>query len=171
MKFVDVALLAVLLTASLSSPATSGLTPCDGASLRVSASDRVGALGHDGVNLILHNKGTQACTMRGYVRIQAEVNGKPLKLHITHSGGMLINPGQHNLPPVQTVTLQPGRDAYVAIEWHEAGGDPCPTITKLHITPPGGRTAATVATGSFLYVCEGVMDMTPVAPRLLLKYG
>ncbi len=144
--------------------------PCDGDSLSISTADRDAAAGNDGVDLILQNKGTYACTMRGYADIQARRNGKPLKIRVTHNGGMLVHPGRANWPSVQTVTLAPGRDAYIAIQWGQGGGyTPCPTITQLLITPPNGRTPSTVATVSFLYVCYGHIDETPVAATPILQ--
>jgi Protein of unknown function (DUF4232) len=151
----------------VSSPASPSpqVTTCDGGSLQVRFADQVGAAGTEGGDIVLHNGGTATCTMEGYMSLQGLDNAQPVHIDVTHTGqGTLLNNNNGHLPPVQLITLEPGHDAYVAIQYSvvNRGPSPCASVTALLVTPPNSTRYATMAAPSPLTLCGG-LDEAPVS--------
>jgi hypothetical protein len=161
-------------TASATAAATAtnqaGPPPCDGSMLTARFTDLSGAAGTEGGDIVLHNRGAVACTMQGYTNIQGVSDGKVVQLGVTHSaGGSVLNNNNGTLPTVKLLTLQPGQDAYVAVEYSgvTTGPTACPSFTTLLITPPQSQQAVTMAPSPIM-LCGGYgasvwIDEAPVS--------
>jgi len=164
-------------TAAPTPSTAAGLTPCEGATLTGQFTDESGAAGTAGADIVLHNSGSVACTMEGYTDIQGLAGGQPVQLGVTHSvGGTVLNNNNGTLPAVTLVTLQPGADAYVAIEHSDVNSGPtmCPSYTALLVTPPQGHTAVHVAVPGSILLCGGYgasiwIDEAPVSTTAYFK--
>lgn len=147
-----------------------GIAPCDGDALSANFANYTGAAGTLGGDIVLHNSGAVPCTLNGYANLQGYANGQTTQLGVTHSaGGTLLNNNNGTLPTVQLVTLQPGQDAYVAVEYSDvpSSSAPCPSYTTLLITPPEGQHAVTMTPHPFM-LCGGFgaaiwIDEAPVS--------
>ena len=144
---------------------TPQVAACDGGSLQVRLTDQVGAAGTEGGDIVLHNGGTATCTMEGYVSLQGLDNAQPVHIDVTHTGqGTLLNNNNGHLPSVQLITLEPGHDAYVAIQYSVVNSGPssCASVTALLVTPPLSTRYATMAPPSPLTLCGGI-DEAPIS--------
>ncbi len=141
------------------------VTTCDGGSLQARFTDQVGAAGTEGGDIVLHNGGTVTCTTEGYASLQGLDNAQPVHIDVTHTGqGTLLNNNNGKLPTVQLITLAPGGDAYVAIQYSvvNSGPSPCASVTALLVTPPNSSRYVTMALPSALTLC-GAIDEAPVS--------
>ena len=159
---------------------SSGPSPCDGASLSARTTFTIGAAGHDGFDVQLHNQGAVACTLTGYAALSGEQGSQPVTLNVQHeASGMVINPtGPGGTVPVRTIVLAPGGDAYFSVEYVTVNSDPrpCARLTHLLVTPPGAATQLVLnAMPSLGAVCavgggDPWMNETPVAAAPYLPY-
>ena len=162
----------------IASSAPAGIRPCAGDVLTARLKDQDGAAGTTGGDIALRNRGTVACTLKGYVNLQGVVGGRVVQLGVTNSaGGPLLNNNNGTLPTVRLITLQPGADAYVAFENSDVpnGPTPCASTQTLLITPPQGGGA--VSLGDMpLTLCGGFhaslwIDIAPVSSTTYFHTG
>jgi hypothetical protein len=151
----------------VSSPASPSpqVTPCDGNSVQARFTDQVGAAGTQGGDIVLHNSGSTACTLEGYFGLQGVHNGQPVDINVTHTGqGTLLNNNNGHLPTVQLIELEPGHDAYVAIQYSVVLKDagPCASVDALLLTPPHRTRSVTMALPNPSTFCAGI-DEAPVS--------
>jgi Protein of unknown function (DUF4232) len=164
-------------TPSPTTNAVAGPPPCDGGILIAHLADEMGAAGTQGADIVLHNNGSVACTMQGYTNIQGIAGAQVVQLGVTHSaGGTMLNNNNGKLPAVSLVTLQPGADAYVAIEHSDVTTGPtqCPSFTALLVTPPQGHDAVRVNSSGSILLCGGHgasiwIDEAPVSTTAYFK--
>ncbi len=155
-------------------PATTSPAPaipaCDSSMLSGHLADTVGAAGSRGADIVLHNVSHTVCTMKGYTNLYGESGSHVTQLGVTHNvPANLINNNNHTLPLERQVTIAPGQDAYVAIEWNDVitGPTMCPDYSSLLIVPPQGGHPVTIP-GVALTPCGGFgaamwVDETPVS--------
>jgi Protein of unknown function (DUF4232) len=155
---------------------SAGIAACDGADLSARFADQDGAAGTLGGDIVLRNTGTSPCTMDGYANLQGYAGGHVTQLGVTHSiGGTLLNNNNGTLPTVASITLQPGQQAYVAVEYSDVQSTStvCPSFTTLLITPPQGQHAVRMdAAGVTFMLCgaHGAAIWIDEAPVSLTAY-
>lgn len=161
------------------------LAPCSGRTFTVTDINEMGAAGNHAMDLELHNAGPAACTMEGYAKIRvvrgktsiydAHVRGEEtwvasepsfLALPVQETGLYILNPESRNLPLVRLVTIDPGGDAFIGVEWQE-GGEVC-SDARLIVAPPRSLAAAEATSALGIYTCDGYVSETPVAPLPIL---
>ena len=159
-------------------PSPAAIQPCASDVLTARLRDQDGAAGTTGGDIARRNRGTVACTLKGYVNLQGVIGGRVVQLGVTHSaGGPLLNNNNGTLPTVRLITLQPGADAYVAFENSDVpnGPTPCASTQTLLITPPQGGGA--VSLGDMpLTLCGGFhaslwIDIAPVSSTTFFHTG
>lgn len=127
------------------SPTASGGTgTCPAGQLQFSLGRQGGAAGHVVQLMLVRNTGSGNCTLDGYVAVQIiAAGGKRLPTTTTHGAPALIGPA----PAPKPVTLAKGAYASFNLGWASVptGTETCPTGTAIAITPPGTKTAQTVA--------------------------
>jgi Domain of unknown function (DUF4232) len=112
-----------------------------------------GAAGSRFGPLVLLNRSSHTCTVRGFV------------------GGRLLNSAGHPLPtnvvrvsgtPVTTVTVHPGGKAVSTVRWGAipSGGETCAKPRTLQVTPPDETATLDVAWPAGQPICEhGELDV------------
>lgn len=138
---------------------------CTTAELDITPIGSSGGVGHIGLQFSIHNDSAQTCTLRGF------------------PGALLLDGQQHPLPttvqwgpgylsgnrPVRMVTLAPGTDAYMTLEWVHipSPGQTCPLAPYVLITPPNDTEALQVSLGrGAIDACGGQLTAAPVEPTL-----
>jgi hypothetical protein len=156
---------------SAGSRPTRAILPCDGDVLTARRYDQASDASAMGGDIGLRNIGRVPCTLEGYVNLEAIIGGQTTRLGVAHDlPGDLLNSSFRPLPEVQLVTLQPGYEAFVAVEGRHVATGPtaCPAPDTLLITPtPGHRYV--VMSGWQLSLCAAHgtalwIDETPVSP-------
>jgi|GEM_PF-6060680 len=158
-------------TASPTPSPSAALATCRSSDLTARFADQSGAAGTLSGDIVLHNVSHTACTLDGYTNLQGVAHGHATQLGVTHDfSGIFSNNG---IPPnPRLVTLEPGKDAYVAVAYSDVQSTPtaCPSFTRLLITPPHQATAVTmlVPTSNPLTLCGSVaaamwIDEAPVS--------
>ena len=167
-------------TATASPTPNNGLAVCNGASLSAQWLDQVGAAGSAGADIALRNIGTASCSLEGYATMKwytctgttkcqvPSDSARPVVL--THDGnGTLLNNNGGRLPTVQSIRLNPGDTAFIAVQFSDvnSGNQPCPTINYLLITPPNAQDTVTLTLATPITVCgpsgTPTMDEAPVS--------
>ena len=121
------------------------LASCRSSDLTAHFADQSGAAGTLSGDIALKNISHTACTLEGYTNLQGVAHGRVTQLGVTHDfSGIFSNNG---IPPKpRLVTLEPGKDAYVAVAYSDvqSTATACPSFAALLITPPNQATALTM---------------------------
>jgi hypothetical protein len=124
---------------------SAALATCRSSDLTAHFADQNGAAGTLSGDIVLQNISHTACTLDGYTNLQGVAHGHVTQLGVTHDfSGIFSNNG---IPPKpRLVTLEPGKDAYVAVAYSDvqSTATACPSFTRLLITPPRQGTALTM---------------------------
>lgn len=126
---------------------STSLGACGGTNVRITVGQFGVGHGHFGGALLFRNRGTTACTLRGYPVAWAVANdgGREVALRDTdrgYVGGLL--PGTTRAPGV---VLAPGAVASAIVEGVSAASPsaPCPAYRALLVGVPGGRATTSLA--------------------------
>ncbi|MFC9437292.1 DUF4232 domain-containing protein [Nocardia sp. NPDC057030] len=118
------------------------LSPCAPGRLVLSATEVSPAATHRGVQITIGLiNGTPACELSGYPEVEADAGGPAIRADHTPRGYLGGLPPDRDAPPPVTVTDSnvPAAGAASAIVEGmavDAAGNPCPTYTRLLVTPP-----------------------------------
>jgi hypothetical protein len=162
---------------SAGSRPTGAVLPCDGDVLTARRYDQASDASAMGGDIALRNIGRVPCTLEGYVNLEAIIGGQTTQLVVAHDlAGALLNSSYRLLPEVQLVTVQPGYEAFVAVEVRDVATSPtaCPAPDMLLITPTQGhryvvlsgwQLSLCAAHGTALWIDEAPVSATPYFSR------
>jgi hypothetical protein len=123
------------------------------------------ATGQHTLVFVLTNRGTRACTLEGYPKVELRDAYGRLPFVIRHGGDQMLTaraPGRVRFPP--------GRHAYVALNKYRCDRGDTREPTKVVLVPPGGRAQLSApVTGWFFGWCGrgdpgSTVSVTPVEP-------
>jgi hypothetical protein len=115
--------------------------------------DVQGAAGTRSGRLILVNKSSTSCRIKGFVGVRlVGTNGVPLPTHVNHLRGT----------PVRTVVIRSGAAGALTIRWNviPSGSTACATAEWLRVSPPGDTHTVRVFFGDT--ACRGQVAVGPV---------
>ena len=157
------ALIAAVLLLALAGGAEGGLSSC-----RLSIAPGEGwseRTGQHTLTFVLTNRGTSACALDGYPRVELRDAKALLPFVIRHGGDQMLT----NRAPTR-VRFAPGRRAYVAVNKYRCDRGDKRRPTQLVLVPPGGgRRLSAPVTGWFFGWCGpgdpgSKVSVTPVEP-------
>lgn len=153
-----IALLAAAALVGVAPGSTASVPRCHTAHLRVAATFYGEAGGQFVQTFTLTNALRSACSVRGWPRFAVESRSG----HRMRTSSRRVVQGSPTAVPFRTVVLHSGAvgafDVYGA-DWNFAADKACPRTTAVLITPPGNRSAISVA--GKVPRC-GAFDIAPV---------
>jgi hypothetical protein len=166
------ALLAGGLAASAAA-STPTASRCSSSVLSVKAGQGSGAAGSLQSEFAFVNRGSRACTLEGYPRLQMlSASGQEIATTNEHAP-----PGADGINRSKLLTLAPGHDAWFAIDYADQtgyGNLTCPTAAKVRFTPPGVTGTVTLSGqharispygGTIEHLHCGLVQVTPVTAK------
>ena len=143
---------------------------CHTAQLSITPVSSSGGVGHIGLQFSIHNDSSQTCTLQGFPgALLLNAQQQPLPTTVQWGAGYLS--GNR---PVRLVTLAPGANAYMTLEWVHipSPGQTCPAAPYVLITPPDAADALQVTVGAgVIDACGGQLTASPVEPTPFDGFG
>jgi len=146
------------------SPKTATSSSCDTASLEMALAGGGVAAGTVRAYIELRNISGGECEVFGYLKLELlDLEGRPVPARIEQSSNDLF---LQSPAPFAAVALPVHGRAYAPLRWYDAA-EPCVTVYKLRITPPGSSGAAVIRVGPDAFanvvICSGgLVTMNPV---------
>ena len=146
------------------SPKTATSSSCDTASLEMALAGGGVAAGTVRAYIELRNISGGECEVFGYLKLDLlDLEGRPVPARIEQSSNDL---SLQTPAPFAAVALPVHGRAYAPLRWYDAA-EPCVTVYKLRITPPGSTGAAVIRVGPDAFanvvICSGgLVTMNPV---------